>query len=185
VSGTPLDTATMESVVDILRRGAMAVVRQGQEDAVSPLVLGRSEHEAVSLKQFGASLERLRELLRTAPDVAVWTDRELLHWTAIVPSRNGEDEQCVSAATLADLVSQLETALTERAEAGRIYLRGTLDVLRMAWGTAFEIGWHGLWWYQRHDGTGGRMTAPTPEVLSRLMGEDHRERGQICTRTGT
>lgn len=51
-----------------------------------------------------------------------------------------------------------------------------LDALRFDWGDAYEIGLDedsGVWWARRRDGKGGRIEAPDPDGLRKLILDDY------------
>jgi hypothetical protein len=51
-----------------------------------------------------------------------------------------------------------------------------LDELRYDWGDAYEIGLDddsGVWWARRRDAKGGRIEAPAPDGLRKLIVEDY------------
>jgi hypothetical protein len=172
------DIAALARTIAELKKDAVSARWPDPPAGTRPPLPARCMHEADINEHalpYGQDAERLRVLQEAAPDIAVLCDEEPWTWTAIVPSLSGEDDSKLSAATLTDLLPQLEHVLGRREEARRTSIRGSLDVLRMSWSDVFEIGWDGQWWYRRRDGRGETVTAPTPEELIRLMAQDYRE----------
>jgi hypothetical protein len=50
-----------------------------------------------------------------------------------------------------------------------------LDALRFGWGEAYEFAADDAsrWWARRRDGRGGRIEAPTPDGLCRMIVDDY------------
>ena len=114
--------------------------------------------------------------LRIRLGASVGFDENLLTWTAIIPGIDGSRDEIVQSPSLTVMCDALDAAVTRRSVHVERAVRDGLAVLAMNWTGIYHVGYDKVnqeCRARRIDGHGERLSAPSPELLNKLMADDY------------